>query len=222
MCGRFTRTQTWAEVVAFSRLPMAVDAPELAPSWNIAPSQPVAAVVHAPERGFVGVQARWGLKPAWATRAGAAPINARADSVAAKPFFRDAFRKRRCLVPADGWYEWVVADDGKQPHYVLRADGAPVFFAGVWEPPGGAAELPTLAIVTTDAAEELGDLHARQPVVLAENDWADWLTLPGEARTALEDMLQPLSPGTFVHFPVSRRVNTPHNDGEALIEPLPG
>lgn len=220
MCGRFTRTQTWAEVVAFSRLPLQVDAPELPPSWNVAPSQAVAAVVHAPERGFVGVQARWGLKPAWATRPGAAPINARADGVASKPFFRSAFRRRRCLVPADGWYEWVVEADGKQPHYIVRSDGAPLFFAGIWEPACAGADLPTLAIVTCEAADELRALHERQPVVLAESDWADWLTLPGEARTALEDMLRPLDAGTFRHYPVSRRVNAPRNDDAALLDPL--
>ena len=221
MCGRFTRTQTWAEVVAFSRLPVAVVASELPPSWNVAPSQAVAALCHEPEQGFQGVALQWGLRPSWATQAKTAPINARADTVAAKPFFRSAFRRRRCLVPADGWYEWRALPDGKQPHFIHRRDGEPVFFAGIWEPPAGDGALPTVALLTTDAAPELRDLHVRQPVVLAEGDWADWLTLPGEARTALEDMLQPLAEGTFLHFPVSREVNAPRNDHPGLVAAAP-
>jgi putative SOS response-associated peptidase YedK len=221
MCGRFTRSQSWAEVVAFSRLPVAIVAPELPPSWNVAPSQSVAMLVHEPDRGFQGVAAHWGLRPAWATQARTAPINARADGVASKPFFRAAFRRRRCLVAADGWYEWQALADGKQPHYILRRDGDPLFFAGIWEPAAAEGALPSVAIVTTEAAAELRALHERQPVVLAEGDWEDWLTLPGEARTALEDMLHPLPEGTFHHFPVSRAVNAPRNDGASLIAPAP-
>lgn len=221
MCGRFTRSQGWAEVVAFSRLPVAVVAEELPPSWNVAPSQAVPMLVHAQDQGFEGRNAQWGLRPAWATRAKTAPINARADGVASKPFFRAAFRRRRCLVPADGWYEWLALADGKQPHYIVRRDGDPLFFAGIWEPPSAEAALPTVAIVTTEAAAELADLHARQPVVLAQPDWEDWLTLPGEARTALEAMLQPLPEDTFHHHPVSRAVNTPRNNHPDLLHPLP-
>lgn len=221
MCGRFTRTQSWAEVVAFSRLPVAVEAPEPAPSWNVAPSQPVPVLVHA-DHAFRGLLARWGLRPAWATQAKSAPINARADGVASKPFFRAAFRRRRCLVPADGWYEWLALPDGKQPHYILRRDGDPLFFAGIWEPAAAEDASPTVAIVTTEAAQELRDLHERQPVVLGEGDWEDWLTLPGEARTALEDMLHALPEGTFRHYPVSRDVNAPRNDHAELISERPG
>lgn len=219
MCGRFTRSQSWAEVVAFSRLPVVVEAQELAPSWNVAPSQALAMLAHQPGQGFRGLAAQWGLRPAWATQAKSAPINARADGVASKPFFRSAFRRRRCLVPADGWYEWLALPDGKQPHYILRRDGDPLFFAGIWEPPAAGAPLPSVAIVTTEAAAELRDLHERQPVVLAQGDWEDWLTLPGEARTALEDMLRPLPDGSFRHYPVSRAVNAPRNDYAELILP---
>lgn len=220
MCGRFTRTQSWAEVVAFSRLPLQLAAPDLPSSWNVAPSQAVAVVLHDPERGFLGTHARWGLKPAWAAAAGPAPINARAEGVAIKPFFRSAFRRRRCLVPASGWYEWRALPDGKQPHYIVRRDGDPLFFAGIWEPPVAGAELPTLAIVTTDAAAELRDVHVRQPVVLQAGDWSDWMVLPGEARMALDEMLRPLPEGHFRHFPVSRRVNSARSDDASLVDPL--
>ena len=220
MCGRFTRTQSWAEVVAFSRLPVEVVAEERPPSWNVAPSQPVMALAWQPDRGYVGFDARWGLRPAWATQAGAAPINARADTVASKPFFRSAFRRHRCLVPANGWYEWLSLADGKQPHYILRRDADPVFFAGIFEPAREPEAMPSVAIVTTEAAAELADLHGRQPVVLPAGDWADWLTLPGTARSALEAMLVAQPEGTFRHYAVSRRVNTPRNDDATLVLPL--
>lgn len=169
---------------------------------------------------LLGVSARWGLMPAWATSTKVAPINARAEGAADKPFFRSAFRKRRALVPADGWYEWITRDGVKTPHYIHRADASPLLFAGLWEPPRESSDAPSFTILTRAADPEIEVLHDRMPVVLEREDWLDWLELPGSARDALEALVLAPHRDRFVHHPVSRRVNTPRNDDAGLIEPV--
>lgn len=170
MCGRFTLRVPAAELVEIFRL---LRRPDVQPRYNIAPTQPVA-VVRRIDRGRELSMLRWGLVPSWAKdpKIGARMINARAETVATKPAFRTALRRRRCLVPADGFYEWAKSAGGtKQPHYITRRDGRPFAFAGLWEswdgPDGSSIESCT--IVTTEANDLVGRIHDRMPVILSEH-----------------------------------------------------
>jgi len=164
---------------------------------------------------------RWGLLPHWARgdpKKIRQLINARAETVATLPTFRDAFARRRCIVPIDGFYEWQVRPEGKQPHAIVRADGRIMALAGIWEGwrgPDGQA-IRSYAVVTTTAADSLGHLHERMPVILEEADWAAWLgEEPGEPSALLRPSATPLR-----IWPVSSRVNNVRNNGPDLIEPL--
>ncbi len=218
MCGRYSLTTP----VESLRSLFGFDArPNLASRYNIAPTQPVAVVrwdAEAGARRFAML--RWGLIPSWAKdpAIGARMINARAETVAEKPAFRAAFRRRRCLVLADGFYEWKKADDGsKQPWRITCADAAAFAFAGLWEhwdsPDGDAVESCT--IVTTGAASAIEHIHPRMPVILPSGAVETWLT--GDPA-AVGSLLHPYE-GALVAHPVSRRVNSVRNDDADLIEP---
>lgn len=205
-----------------------LERPNLMARANIAPTQDVAAVRMGAEGARRFVWLRWGLIPAWARDAsiGAKTINARAETLAEKPAFRAAFRARRCLIAADGFYEWKPGSGGKggakQPYRVARADGAPFAFAGLWErwdknPDGPALE--TCSIVTTEANTRLREIHPRMPVILAPSAFAAWLD-PATPLHAAQALLGPCPPNDLVVYPVSRRVNAVANDDLSLIEPL--
>lgn len=220
MCCRFSLI-TPAEVVR--RLLGYPERPNLMPRANIAPTQDVGAVRLGADGARHFVWLRWGLIPAWAKDAaiGNKMINARAETVAEKPAFRAAFRCRRCLVAADGFYEWRSEGGGKQPYRVTRADGVPFAFAGLWErwdkTPDG-PPLETCCIVTTDANDLVRPIHPRMPVILDPEDVAPWLdpaTPPGEAQA----LLRPYPPEGLVAYRVSRRVNAVANEDLSLIEP---
>lgn len=221
MCGRFSLT---LPVEAMGRL-FGVDpaeAVELAPRYNIAPSQPVAIVRRrgeSAERELALVQ--WGFVPGWARDPGSIrqPINARGETVSAKPMFREAFRHRRCLIPADGFYEWKRAAGGKQPWRIQRADGAPFAFAGLWDSwkARDGQVIESCAILTTEANETVRPIHDRMPVMLDIGRFGPWLEgLPVEAS----DLIGPYR-GALSAFPVSRRINDPTQDDAALIVPAP-
>lgn len=219
MCGRYSLT---TPVEALRGL-FGFDArPNLAPRYNIAPTQPVAALLWNAEAGARQfAMLRWGLIPSWAKdpAIGARMINARAETVADKPAFRTAFRRRRCLVLADGFYEWKKADDGpKQPWRITCADVAAFAFAGLWErwdsPDGDTVESCT--IVTTNAAPAIGHIHPRMPVILPRGALETWLA--GDAAAA-GPLLHPYE-GELAAYPVSRRVNNVRNDDAELIEPV--
>ena len=168
----------------------------------------------------------WGLVPFWAKESsiGARMINARAETVAEKPAFRAAFRHRRCLIPADGFYEWKkAADGGKQPYLIRRRDRAPFTFAGLWESwqeKQSGAELESCSIVTTDANATLAPIHHRMPVILDERGWQDWLAPGSEWGAALQALLRPAPDELLEAFPVDRAVNKVANDGPELLEPV--
>lgn len=222
MCGRFTLS-TPGEVVAdvFGL----DDVPGIDPRYNFAPTQKVPVVV-APEpdrRQLVGM--RWGLVPSWAKdlRLGARMINARSETVATKPAFRSAFKRRRCLVVADGFFEWKREGGGKQPYLFRRRDGRPFGFAGlweVWEPPEG-ERVVSCTILTTTPNELVADVHDRMPVILPETDHALWLDTGLSDRAELERLLRPLPADELRHHPVDRRVGNVRNDDPTLVEPLP-
>lgn len=218
MCGRFLLT---APVEALRRLFGVEAAFNLGPRYNIAPTQETPVLRLDPGGERVLAMLRWGLVPSWAKEVaiGSSLINARADTVAAKPSFRAAFRQRRCLVPADGFYEWKAGPPGKpkQPYLIARADGATFAFAGLWEVWQQEKEkLYTFTIVTTDANAALTPIHHRMPVILDPKDYAAWLDPGNEDAQAL---LKPAPEDWIRATPISTRVNAVRNDDPSLIEP---
>jgi putative SOS response-associated peptidase YedK len=220
MCGRFTLTTGEAEVAAFLE-GIAVEVP-LTPRYNIAPTQDIAVVVNSAPPALR--LAHWGLIPAWAKdRALAARmINARAETVHEKPAFRKAFKSRRCLVLADGFYEWQVIPGAtkKQPIYIRRRDAGLFAMAGLWErwrDPEGETVLST-TIVTTAANATLADFHHRMPVILDPRDHTAWLATDDPAPDALRALLAPCADDLLEAYPVSTRVNRPSFDDPACVE----
>lgn len=218
MCGRYTLT-TPGDVLAAALGLESV--PELPPRYNIAPSQPVAIVRAGDARRRELALARWGLIPHWAKEAtiGARTINARAETVAEKPAFRDSFRRRRCLIPADGFYEWQKREGGKQPYLLRLRDGAPFAFAGLWSrwrDPGSGESLDTCAIVTTTPNELAATVHDRMPVILPATAYEEWLDPEAPGPAAL---LAPFPAERMTAVAVSRRVNDPTHDAPDCLAP---
>lgn len=191
--------------------------------YNVAPMQDVPVVWNQPEP-CLGL-ARWGLVPFWAKdpSIGSRMINARAETIAEKPAFRAALRQRRCLLPADGFYEWrrVEGTEAKVPTYVRLADGSPFAFAGLWEswkqPDGG--RLHTCTIITTEPNELMRTIHDRMPVILPESGMKQWMQPDVTDPAALLRLLRPFPADRMEAYPVSRRVNHPSNDGPDLVVP---
>ena len=220
MCGRYAFFSP-AEAV---KRTFALDLlPDLTPRYNIAPTQSVPAVRVAEEGRRALVMLHWGLVPHWASERaiGNRMINARCETLAEKPAYRDAFRRRRCLVLADGWYEWQPAPGGKQPWFVRLRDQRPIAFAGLWErwkDPAGEL-LESCTIVTTAASDSIRKIHDRMPVVLPEQSWDRWMDPAYSDTEALSKTLGPYDPKALKAWTVSRQVNTPKNEGAKLIEP---
>jgi putative SOS response-associated peptidase YedK len=219
MCGRFTLTDP-AEAIArlFGAQP-ANDLPE-GPRFNICPTQTVAAVVsEGGQRRLVAM--RWGFIPAWYKAPGDGPliINARADTIATKPAFREAVRARRCLVPASGFYEWSAGPAGERlPWYVTAADGGPLALAGIWQVwERDGQRLTTCALVTTDAGPGMAAIHHREPVGVAPADWPLWL---GEAGKGAAALMRAAPAGRLVSHRVGTAVNANRAAGPGLIAPL--
>ncbi len=222
MCGRFALKAPPAEIM---RVFGVAAVPELAPRCNIAPAQPILAIRADARARREAVLLKWGLLPSWAKDLAMAArlANARGETVAEKPAFRGAFRRMRCLVPADGFYEWQATPAGKQPWFLRLKSRQLLAFAGLWERwqgPDGAA-LETATLVTTAANELVRPVHDRMPVILQPADWAAWLG----ARTRPEDLkalLKPLPSELMERYRVSRRVNDARNEGEELMAPYQG
>jgi putative SOS response-associated peptidase YedK len=210
MCGRFTLRQVPHEWVKQLKLPI------FGPRYNIAPTQQVLAI-RARNGVRELVELRWGLVPAWADdpKIGNRLINARADTISTKPAFRKAFERRRCLILADGFYEWRPNGKVKQPYFVHRPDDQPFAFAGLWEWwKGNGLEIASCTIITTEANETMRPLHDRMPVILASQDYDRWL----ESETAVDALLRPAPDELLELYPVSTQVNKPANESPELIE----
>jgi putative SOS response-associated peptidase YedK len=226
MCGRFVAATDPDGLARFFMVDERVDG-DIPPSYNVAPTQPVRAVVEHEDQRWLAAF-RWGLVPHWADdpNIGNRMINARGESAPDKPAFRDAVRRRRCLIPADGFYEWQRTDGTKIPHFVCRADGEPMAFAGLWavwrdpNSPEDAEPLRTCTILTTDAGPDVAELHTRQPVVLERDGWEAWLDRDLRDAEAVRGLLAASPAGTLQAHPVSERVNNPKNDDPSLIEPV--
>lgn len=225
MCGRFTLRTPAHELARQFEL---FDPPELAPRYNLAPSQAIAAIRRAadpalaPPRGRELVLLRWGLIPHWARDAeiGNHTINARSESAAEKPAFRGSFARRRCAVPADGFYEWRKVGNRKQPYAIARRDGRPFIMAGLWDEwQGPEGPVRSGTILTTTANAELHSLHERMPVILEDHQLEAWLDPGRTRREQLAEFLMPLADGVLTIFPVSSLVNSPRYDGPECWEP---
>lgn len=221
MCGRFALTLPHD---AMARLFEAVTANDLppVPQFNICPTQQIHVVTAADDARRLGAM-RWGFLPHWYKTPSDGPllINARAETLAEKPAFRAAARARRCLVPADGFYEWTKdAQDARLPWYIRRRDEAPLVMAGLWQDWGDdAARITSCAIVTTAASADIAPLHHRMPLILDPEDWPLWL---GEAGHGAATLMRPGPEGRLEAWRVDPAVNSNRAEGEALRQPLQG
>jgi putative SOS response-associated peptidase YedK len=223
MCGRFTQQRPTSEIAAiFEAEDMAGD---VGGHFNVAPTDEAAVVVQRDDRRAV-VRYRWGLVPSWAddARAGSRAFNARAETLATSPLFRDAFRRRRCLVPVDGFYEWLRQGTHRQPMLIHDPDDVPLTLAGLWtgrRNDDTGEWLRTFTIVTTRPNGFMASIHDRMPVVIPRDAWTTWLDPatgdPGELRALLE----PREDVVLAAHPVATLVNNVRNDGPQLIVPLP-
>jgi putative SOS response-associated peptidase YedK len=246
MCGRYTSTSTATELAATFAVEE-IRSEQLPIRYNVAPTQPVYAIADGrpPGPGKSGPRQlgtfRWGLVPSWAksVAVGAGMINARAEGIASKPAYRNALIRRRCLIPADAFYEWQVAPaaqptlDGlavgevggaKRPFAIRPRGGRPMGFAGLWElwrPPDEPDELlRTCTIITTEANSLLAPIHHRMPVVLDPTNWDTWLDRSNQDVDRLLDLLVPAPASGFLVYPVSTRVNKVANDDPSLLDPV--
>jgi putative SOS response-associated peptidase YedK len=223
MCGRFTLLVPAEELAQAFDLPAV---PEVVPPrYNIAPTQPVAIVRLDRDRQQRELAyVNWGLIPSWADdpAIGNRMINARAETAAEKPAFRAAFKYRRCLVPASGFYEWQRRNGAKQPYYIYPAKGLVLGLAGLWERwvhPDG-SEIQSCTILTTTPSDDVSRLHNRMPLILDPADYSTWLSSDGANLDELQHLLRPAPEGTLAAEPVSTFVNRPGNEGPECITPL--
>jgi putative SOS response-associated peptidase YedK len=223
MCGRYVLKQ--AELQALLRRLGIPDPRDFADHHNIAPTSVVPVIRRRGAEAPESARLQWGLVPGWAKDAsgGARLANARAEGIAEKPSFRDAFRRRRCVVPASGFYEWQTIGGRKFPWYFTRRDGAPLLLAGIWdrwEAQAGAA-LETFALVTTEPNAVVAPLHDRMPVILPEERLPAWLQPEPADPVALRTLLAPLPAELMTAWPVSPRMNSVRHEGADCIEPVP-
>lgn len=218
MCGRFNLTASGEEIAEAFDLD---DTPELAPRYNIAPTQPVAVVRLEAASGRRRLAAvRWGLVPEGAPETDRGHINARGETAWQKPTFRDAFARRRCLIPATGFYEWQRTGARKRrPWLFSLASGRPFAFAGLWEPPAREGASPTCAILTTDPNDVTREVHDRMPVILPPEGYDRWLDPKPGAAVALRPLLVPFPAAAMAARPVSTAVNNARFDDPACLDP---
>jgi putative SOS response-associated peptidase YedK len=217
MCGRFF-LQSSREAIA--KLFGASAPPAFAPRYNVAPTQQIPAVRAAGD-GRECVSLRWGFIPSWSQDGKLSPINAMSETAADKPMFRGAFRKRRCLVPASGFYEWkAVAAKKKQPYAIRLADDKPLAFAGLWEKWAGPdGDVESCCILTTAPNELVGAIHNRMPVILDAPDFGQWLDPDEQDAAALAPLLRPFPAERMRAYPVSTWVNDVRHTDARCIEP---
>jgi putative SOS response-associated peptidase YedK len=233
MCGRFVSARKRLELLEEFSATRDRVTDEPAPDYNVAPTKKIYAVLTGKDRGSAGQVERelrtvkWGLVPFWAKdpSGGARLINARAETVAVKSAFRRSFARRRCILPADGYYEW----KNKKPFYIHRTNGGILAFAGIYEL-WRDAEVPedhelawlwTAAVITTQATDDVGQIHDRMPMVIEPDLWADWLDPDNTEISQLQAAMVPAMSGAMTSYPVSTDVNFVRNNGPELIRPLP-
>lgn len=216
MCGRFSQSSSprhYAEQFGISTNL------SLKPRYNVAPTDQVVACCLSDKGEKVMTTLHWGLIPSWSKGPDKrfSMINARAETVASKPAYRGPFRKHRCLIPADGFYEWK-QEDGKQPYYVHSQDNKPLVFAGIWDhwQDEGGNRINSCSIIVCEASEQMRRLHERMPVILPADSWNSWLN--EQNVDVLQDMMVPYKGNDLEIYPVSRLVNSPTHEGKDLIK----
>ena len=228
MCGRYV-SSTPVGVLAERFEVEDVRAPDLGPRYNVAPTDEVYAVAEGKDGTRRLGTFRWGLVPFWAKdpKVGNRMINARVETLQSK--FKRTLERRRCLIPADGFYEWQDRPAGqkKQPFFIHRKDGGPLAFAGLWEvwhddDHPDAEPLRTCSIITTDANQVVARTHDRMPVMLPQDAWKAWLDVEQHDLDVIQGLLVPAEPSELEVYPVSTDVNSVRNDGDHLVEPLEG
>jgi putative SOS response-associated peptidase YedK len=222
VCGRFVQC---SEPEIYASRYAAEGLSETRPRYNLAPTQRVLAIRLGKDRHREILPMRWGLVPAWSEGPDSrySMINARAETAATKPAYRSAFKARRCLIPADGFYEWRALPTGKQPYYVRRRDGEPFAMAGLWErwtSAGDQTAIESCTIIVTDANQAIAPIHDRMPAILEGDAIEAWLDPANRETEALSALLQPAPARDWTFSPVSKRVNSPRNEGPELIEPI--
>lgn len=222
MCGRYTLKSNSHAVATLCNLSAI---PELKPRYNISPTQLVH-VVRAGQTGRELAMLRWGLIPSWAKdpKIAYSLINARSETAAEKPSFRSAFKRRRCLLPTDGFYEWKKVGKQKMPQHIRRRDEAPFAFAGLWEiwRPTDGEPVETCTILTTTANEVVAPLHDRMPVILSKDNFDAWLA-PGDANAdSLMPLMAPFAARELVSVPANPICNSPKYDGPECLQPVQG
>jgi putative SOS response-associated peptidase YedK len=217
MCGRFTQTYTWAELVALYGLTQ--PAMNLQPRYNITPTATIDVLIPRNSDQLELWPMRWGLIPSWWTKTRKelpSTFNARAETITARPMFRDAFRERRCIIPASGYYEWKPTPTGKQPYYISARDGSPLPFAGLWDEwhdPEDGQQIRSCTIIVTDANALTRPIHDRMPVVLVAAQQTAWLA----SAAAATELLRPAPNEMLQMWPVSRRVNRADNENDPKL-----
>jgi putative SOS response-associated peptidase YedK len=221
MCGRFAqRTDSKKLAKAFG----VAEVPNVEARFNIAPTQDILGVFQS-EDGREMTFYKWGLIPSWAKdkSMGARLINARSETVEEKPAFRDAFKKRRCIIPADGFYEWQRTDGKKQPYFFRMRDESPFGFAGLWERWEGTGReaINSCTILTTQANDVLRPVHDRMPVILHPEDYELWLDSDVRKLDPVKELLIPYPASEMMSYPVGTSINSPRNQGAELMEQMP-
>lgn len=223
MCGRYVLAGDPAAYADyFGAMPTPTEA--LEPSYNVAPTDPVYAVAEWNEERLLG-QMKWGLVPHWAKDAKKPAINARIETVATAPMFRDSFARKRCLIPADGFYEWEPKDRGRAPHWFYRADGFPLALAGIWstwKDPETGLLARTCAIITTKSTGVVSPIHGRMPFLLDESSWDAWLDRTVTDGEEIRAQMAPVGEDLLMEHEVSREVNNVRNNGASLTDPAAG
>lgn len=221
MCGRFSITgdlDFYAEYFGVDEM----STEPLAPTWNVAPTDPIYVVAEHDHARRLGVM-KWGLVPHWAKDTKSIHINARAETIATNPAFRDSFARKRCLVPSDGFYEWGPPESGRHPHWIFRADGHPMVFAGIWATRRDDASgewVRSCSIVTTEASGVVAPIHDRMPLTLPPDVWDAWLDRDLNDPEAALTLMQPIDDELLMEYQVSKQVNSVRNNGPDLRTPF--
>ena len=226
MCGRGRLSSDPSDIAARFGVPHGTPLPNIAPNWNLAPTQDIAIVRRHPKQHVRCLDlARWGLIPSWARdiKIGFSSFNARSEGIEERAAFRDAFRARRCLIPLDGFYEWKkLGPKQREPYAIALKDGGMMALAGLWEmwrAPSG-EWVRSATIVTCEANALLAPLHERMPVILPPAAWSAWLGEEPAVAAALKALLAPYPPGDMALWPVDKRVGDVKNNDPALFEPV--